>query len=51
MKKPKVVATVERQTQAIDYTEIHYFRTCRAIKSGSVVKWDEAEKVLYLMEG
>jgi len=53
MKKPKVVATVERTTQAIDYapidyTPIHYFRICRPIRSGSVVRWDEAEKVLYL---
>lgn len=48
--KEKIVATVERTVQAIDFTPIHYFRTCRPIKSGSVIRWDEAEKKIVLDE-
>ncbi len=46
--KEKIVAVVARTTHSIDFTPIHYFETVKPIRSGSIIRWDEAEQKLVL---
>jgi len=46
--KEKVVAVMVQKSTAIDFTPIYYIRTCKPIKSGSLLKWDTESKNIIL---
>lgn len=46
--KEKIVATHESTMRAVDFTPIYFFRACRTIKPGSLIRWDAAEKKLVI---
>lgn len=43
MKEYTVVGFVEEKASAIDYTPIYYIRTSKAIKSGTLLRFDAGE--------
>ena len=38
---------LEKEMEAIDMTPIYYFRVLRSIRSGTLLRWDKAEKGIY----
>lgn len=46
--KENIVAILEFKATAIDFTPIYFIRTIKAIKAGSVLKWDTALKKIIL---